>query len=128
MQGLSNLVRSIRQLVVGRDEPAETHRRPPPDPAGDRTLADGNGRKPEREHAEPSEQYIERLLAAAGGRLRQQAIIAATDLSPATVSRRLSTMETQGRIVRITLGREKVVCLPTAAPEPVDAVDEAARS
>jgi hypothetical protein len=61
--------------------------------------------------------YVEQLLANNGGRLRQSDIRDATRLSASTTSRLLSEMESEGQVVRIADGREKVVCLPTAAPD-----------
>lgn len=78
---------------------------------------DGAGRPPLDDVAATSEVTVERLLAAADGRLRQQAIVAATPWSAATVSRRLSEMEADGRISRVTKGREKMVYLPAAGPD-----------
>lgn len=97
-------------------------------PTGDVPIPDGDGRIPDRGIGEPWDQYIERLLTAAGGRMRQQEILAARDWSPSTVSRHLSTMEAKGQIIRMTAGREKIIFLPSAAPASVNAPDEPARS
>ncbi|WP_255195071.1 helix-turn-helix transcriptional regulator [Halorarius litoreus] len=61
--------------------------------------------------------YVEKLLASNDGRLRQCSICDATRLSASTTSRLLSEMEADGQVVRITTGREKVVCLPEHAPD-----------
>lgn len=63
------------------------------------------------------EDYIARLVGDAGGRLAQQDIVRYTDWSAATVSRRLQTMEAEGEIIRLRVGRKKVVCLPEAVPD-----------
>lgn len=63
------------------------------------------------------ETYVERLLEANDGRLRQSDVGERAQLSASTTSRLLSDMEEEGRIVRIPDGREKVVCLPTHVPE-----------
>lgn len=115
-------LRAVWRWLTGHDDREESR------PAGDTPVPDGDGRQPERALAEPSDQYIERLLTAAGGRMRQQAIIAAADWSPATVSRHLSTMESQGQLIRYTVGREKIVCLPTASLDAIDTADDPARS
>lgn len=58
------------------------------------------------------EEFVQRLVEEEGGGVRQQAFTDYTDWSEATVSRVLSDLEDQGRIARIEVGREKVVCLP----------------
>lgn len=58
-------------------------------------------------------------LAANGGRLRQQEIVEYSGWSASTVSRTLSTMEADGRIARVKIGRQKIVCLPETAPEDI---------
>jgi hypothetical protein len=66
-------------------------------------------------------------LAARGGRLRQQEIVEYSGWSESSVSRTLSAMEEDGRIVRVKIGRQKMVCLPEAAPERFDGdVDDVA--
>ena len=57
------------------------------------------------------------LLESEGGRLRQAAVVDRTGWSKAKVSRRLSSLEEEGEVVRIELGREKLVCLSDAVPE-----------
>lgn len=57
------------------------------------------------------------LLESEGGRLRQAAVVDRTGWSKAKVSRRLSSLEEDGEVVRIELGREKLVCLSDAVPE-----------
>ncbi|WP_435366153.1 helix-turn-helix transcriptional regulator [Haloarchaeobius sp. DYHT-AS-18] len=60
---------------------------------------------------------IRRLLRDHGGRMSQQAIIEQTGWSPSKTSRELCSMEQRDAIVRAPLGREKIVCLPEAAPD-----------
>lgn len=62
-------------------------------------------------------EYVLQLLRNRGGRVRQSEVGDLTGLSASTTSRLLSEMEDAGRITRVTLGREKVVCLPNHAPE-----------
>jgi hypothetical protein len=59
---------------------------------------------------------IERLLADGGGHLRQQAIVRETDWSKSKVSRLLSQMEEEGRVTKISVGRENVISLPGREP------------
>ncbi|MFC7044431.1 helix-turn-helix transcriptional regulator [Halobacteriaceae archaeon GCM10025711] len=62
------------------------------------------------------EERIVALLRKHGGRMRQKDIVAATRFSKATVSRKLSRLEQDAHVVKLTDGRENVVCLPEAAP------------
>ena len=57
------------------------------------------------------------LLDSAGGRLHQSEVVDRTGWSKAKVSRRLTALEEDGEVVRIELGREKLVCLSDAVPE-----------
>ena len=64
---------------------------------------------------DPYESYEERivhLLRANDGRLWQRDIVDTLDVSKATVSRRLSNLETNGRISRLEFRGEKIVTLP----------------
>lgn len=60
---------------------------------------------------------IEWDLHRAGGRLWQRDLVASLDVSEATVSRWLCRLEEQGRVERVTRGREKLVVLPGAVPK-----------
>lgn len=66
------------------------------------------------------EQIVEYHLNQHGGRLKQGEIVTLTDWSAPKVSRVLSEMEADEEVIRITVGREKIVCLPDAAPAPAD--------
>lgn len=58
------------------------------------------------------QEYIRRGLRRHDGQLRQQAICELTGWSQATVSRTLTQMEEEEQISRVSVGREKIVCLP----------------
>ena len=62
-------------------------------------------------------EYLLELLRQRGGRVRQQDLIATTGWSTSTVSRLLQEMETDEQVVRISIGREKLVNLPEFAPD-----------
>ncbi|MFW6320576.1 MAG: DUF7343 domain-containing protein [Halohasta sp.] len=64
------------------------------------------------------EERVRRLLSAHDGRLKQSQIVEATEWSKSKVSRLLSSMEDDGEITRIRLGRENLVCL--RGHEPAD--------
>ncbi len=64
------------------------------------------------------EQRVTQLLSAHDGRLKQSQIVEATDWSKSKVSRLLSSMEDDGELTRIRLGRENLVCL--RGHEPAD--------
>ncbi|WP_170864756.1 helix-turn-helix transcriptional regulator [Halogranum amylolyticum] len=63
------------------------------------------------------EDRILQILAENGGRLMQSRLVELTDWSKSKVSRRLSTLEEEGRIRKITLGRENMVALPGHEPD-----------
>jgi len=62
---------------------------------------------------------VRRLLSAHDGRLKQSQIVDATEWSKSKVSRLLSSMEDDGDITRIRLGRENLVCLRGHEPPDV---------
>ncbi len=62
------------------------------------------------------EEYVCDLLAENGGKMRQQELKSHTDWTGPTVSRFLQQMEAEDEIVRVQIGREKVIFLPEAAP------------
>lgn len=65
---------------------------------------------------------VEALLESSGGRLKQSTIVDSTEWSKAKVSRLLSSMEDEGRIRKVKVGRENLICLPGHEPDAV-AVD-----
>lgn len=65
----------------------------------------------------PPTDRILRLLDEHDGRIEQAEVVSGLDLSPATVSRKLSALESEGRVVRYRVGRGKVVCRPDRVPE-----------
>lgn len=70
---------------------------------------------PTDEYVPPEQRVIDLLDRHAGVR-RQQEIQESTNWSAAKTSRILSGMEEEGTIVRVSLGRQKVVCLPGSEP------------
>ena len=62
------------------------------------------------------EERIIGLLEENGGRLKQQHVVETTDWSKAKVSRLLSSMEDDDAIVRIQIGREKLIFLSGHEP------------
>lgn len=85
----------------------------PPDVRPDGALDPDTTVVPD-EDADP-EEYVLGLLAAHGGRMRQQWIVDARDWSETVVSQHLIRMEERGLVVRYSLGRENAVCLPEYA-------------
>jgi len=95
-----------------------------------RTLGVSLGREAETEPSETTdhqqildppirdEKRVQKLLSTHDGRLKQSQIVEATEWSKSKVSRLLSSMEEEGEIVRIRLGRENLVCL--RGHEPAD--------
>ncbi|XVH32824.1 DUF7343 domain-containing protein [Haloferacaceae archaeon DSL9] len=65
------------------------------------------------------EELVRRLLRDNGGRLKQSQVVDATEWSKSKVSRLLASMEDDGDITRIRLGRENLVCLRGHEPPDV---------
>jgi len=58
------------------------------------------------------EERIERLLERNGGRMKQATIVKETDWSNAKVSQLLSSMDDEGRIDKLRIGRENLISFP----------------
>lgn len=67
------------------------------------------------------EERVERLLSENGGRMKQANIVKETDWSNAKVSQLLSSMEEEGRIDKLRIGRENLISFPE---EDVTEIDE----
>ena len=71
---------------------------------------------------------VRQLLEDNGGRMKQTAIVEATEWSKSKVSMLLSEMEDDGEITKLRVGRENIVSLPgsepAAAGSPFDDLDE----
>lgn len=65
---------------------------------------------------EPRQPLLD-LLEEHGGRMEQSAIVEATEWAESTISRKLTTLESDGAIVRYRIGRGKMVYLPDEEPE-----------
>lgn len=61
--------------------------------------------------------FVHLFVESNGGRVRQQTIITCLPWSKTTVSRLLDTLEEKGILVRVSTGRENIVCTPAEAPE-----------
>lgn len=64
------------------------------------------------DHGFTPAEYVRRVLREHGGQMRQRQFTDDYGWSPATSSRLLSKLESEGDVVRYRRGREKVVCLP----------------
>lgn len=73
----------------------------------------------------PDDAYVETILDDNDGRMKQSQIVESTDWSKAKVSRLLSTMDDDGTIVKIQLGRENLICLEGREPEILSGSDRA---
>lgn len=62
------------------------------------------------------EEFFPQLIEEHGGTLPQKKFTEFTNLSSSTISRLMQEMEDDGRIVRVQVGRENMVCLPEHAP------------
>lgn len=63
------------------------------------------------------QEQVQRMLEVEGGKMKQTAIVTATDWSKAKVSRLLSSMADEDEIVKVSLGRENLIFLEGATPE-----------
>ncbi|MFC6725839.1 helix-turn-helix transcriptional regulator, partial [Halobium palmae] len=63
------------------------------------------------------EDRILQLLAENDGRLMQSELVDQTGWSKSKVSRRLSALEEEGQVSKISLGRQNIVTLPGHEPE-----------
>lgn len=70
----------------------------------------------------PSE-FVRTLLQENGGRAYQGTVCDETGLSKSATSRLLTQMEEEGQVTRLSIGREKVVCLPDHEPEIAESPD-----
>lgn len=70
----------------------------------------------------PSE-FVRTLLQENGGRAYQGTVCEETGLSKSATSRLLTQMEEGGQVTRLSIGREKVVCLPEHEPEIAESPD-----
>jgi len=92
-----------------------------PPTAGDGPSATGEStggpsRQPQPEPVTDEDRILE-ILEENGGRVRQQAIVQRTDWSKSKVSRRLSKMEDDDLISKISVGRENLVTFHDEEPE-----------
>ena len=63
------------------------------------------------------EECVVLLVSENGGRLSQEDLVSLVPWSPATVSRLLSKLESDGAVVRIPSGRGNAVLLPEETPD-----------
>jgi uncharacterized membrane protein len=93
------------------------------DPAGGRaeaeasTDADPGVDEDEADAPLTDRDRILQLLDEAGGQLKQTRIVEETDWSKAKVSRVLSSMEEDGDISKIRIGRENLICIKGSEPD-----------
>lgn len=73
---------------------------------------------PEPHHEEflTDREKVQELIRENGGRMKQSEIVTSVDWSKAKVSRLLAELEDEGRITKLRLGRENLVCLPGHEP------------
>ncbi|MFC4543181.1 helix-turn-helix transcriptional regulator [Halosolutus amylolyticus] len=72
------------------------------------------------DHGISPEAYVRAVLEKHDGRLKQRRFADEYGWSASTVSRLLSDLEARGAIERYQLGREKIVCLPSEVPAPLE--------
>ncbi|WP_049914583.1 helix-turn-helix transcriptional regulator [Haloterrigena salina] len=72
--------------------------------------------EPRREEFLTDREHVQQLIRENGGRMKQSKIVNDVDWSKAKVSRLLAELEEEGRITKLRLGRENLVCLPGHEP------------
>ncbi|WP_336036860.1 helix-turn-helix transcriptional regulator [Halobacterium yunchengense] len=109
----------------GADSSPEREQEPEgtPDQAHEPVVqpADSWDGAPERP-MDPDHETVLSILRDNGGRVRQSEVVEATDWSASKVSRKLSAMEEEDLVSRVTIGRENIVTLH--GDEPSSAVDD----
>ena len=93
--------------VSGGDEPGGSGQ--PDDGSQGGGLA---GADPLDQELLSDEEYVERLLKRNDGRMKQAAIVKETDWSNAKVSQLLSSMDEEGRVEKLRIGRENLISFP----------------
>jgi hypothetical protein len=92
---------------------------------GGRGGAGGTADNPDHDRDEPTdpvaaltdEERVQRIVDDHGGRVRQSAVVEETGWSKSKVSRVLSRMADEGRVEKITLGRENLIANPGERPD-----------
>jgi hypothetical protein len=119
-----DLLDSLRKDRSGSAPPAEPDSGPdrPPGPATEtaRTGATGESAEVSRDGSKngidaellSDEERVERLLEQNGGRMKQANIVKETNWSNAKVSQLLSSMEEEGQIDKLRIGRENLISFP----------------
>ena len=94
------------------------------EPVPDENVSDGAGTgatSPEpASHPISTDRRLKMEIAGHGGRMMQKELVEAVDLSESAVSRRLSKLEDDDEVGRVTLGRENLVYLGGSRPEGAD--------
>lgn len=119
-QRLRGLATDLGIGAVGDGAEAETASTETRADGDDEVLEPARGSSPSNLAVETGltpDEYVLTALTQGGGRLWQQEVIAHTGWSAPTVSRLLQEMESSGKVVRIWIGRQKLVHLPESAPE-----------
>lgn len=72
--------------------------------------------EPRTEEFLTDREKVQQLVRENGGRMKQSKIVDSVDWSKAKVSRLLAELEEEGRVTKLRLGRENLVCLPGHEP------------
>lgn len=72
--------------------------------------------EPRSEEFLTDRERVQQLVRENGGRMKQSKIVNSVDWSKAKVSRLLAELEEEGRVTKLRLGRENLVCLPGHEP------------
>ncbi|AGB16208.1 hypothetical protein Halru_1601 [Halovivax ruber XH-70] len=91
-----------------------------------RLTASGSDQQspPEPEPPLTDHEYVLKLLAENGGRIKQAEIVESVDWSKAKVSRVVADLEAEREITKLRLGRENLICRPGSEPAASRSKDE----
>jgi len=97
---------------AGDEHPADGESTQPPEDSPGSPETTPQGPTEIDEELLSDEERVERLLEHNGGRMKQTDIVEETDWSNAKVSQLLSSMESEGRIDKLRIGRENLISFP----------------
>lgn len=118
--GVGDVYAVINRNVDGDDrsrtDPEETVRHVSPE-----SVTDEHGRFSsaafEKVTGMSPAEFVHLFVQSNGGRVKQKTLNTCLPWSGSTVTRILDTLEEDGVIVRITVGRQNIVCTPDAVPD-----------
>jgi hypothetical protein len=106
--------------ALDRDGSDDADREPVPDVSFERVTDDAGRFSPEafeKVTGMAPPEFVHLYVKSKGGRIEQKHLNTCLPWSKSTVSRLLDSLEEDGVLVRVTVGRANVVCTPDSVPE-----------